>query len=145
MSNQVEDFNLESFGDGTIRLSFTGPFSVLKKLLAVSSSVDQFGDALKRASKTREPIKEASKVNPNAIVLHDPVHIDQFDGVIPLSNIELCDLVRIPVIAGDHYVFTDEEIEVISEKTGVPFVIVRNGEYIPIGWEIQNDKTTAQN
>jgi len=143
--SKIDDFNLESFNDGTIRLSFTGPFSILKKILAESTSIDQLQDNLTAASKTKATTKDPSKVNPNAIVLHDPVHIDQFDGVVPLSNIELCDLVRIPVIAGDHYVFTDEEIEVISEKTGVPFVIVRNGEYIPIGWEVTDDKTTAQN
>lgn len=136
MSNQVEDFNLESFDDGTIRLSFTGPFSVLKKLLAVSSSVDQFGDALKRASKTREPIRDSSKVNPNAIVLHDPVKIDQLMDVTPLSSVELCDMVRIPVAAGDHYVFTDEDLEAISKATGVPFVICREGAFIPIGWGV---------
>ena len=143
--SKIDDFNLESFDDGTIRLSFTGPFSILKKILTESTSIDQLQDNLTAASKTKATTKDPSKVNPNAIVLHDPVHIDQFEGVVPLSNIELCDLVRIPVIAGDHYVFTDEEVEVISEKTGVPFVIVRNGEYIPIGWEIQDDKTTAQN
>ena len=131
--SKITDFNLESFNDGTIRLSFTGPFSILKKILAESTSIDQLQDNLTAASKAKETTKDSSKVNPNAIVLHDPVHIDQFDGVVPLSNIELCDLVRIPVIAGDHYVFTDEEIEVISEKTGVPFVIVRNGEFVPIG------------
>lgn len=133
MSNQVEDFNLESFDDGTIRLSFTGPFSVLKKLLSVSSSVDQFGDALKRASETREPIKEANKVNPDAIVLHDPVKIDQLIDVTPLGSVELCDMVRIPVVAGDHYVFTDEDLETISKATGVPFVICREGTLVPIG------------
>ena len=143
--SKIDDFNLESFDDGTIRLSFTGPFSILKKILAESTSIDQLQDNLTAASKAKETTKDPSKVNPKAIVLHDPVHIDQFDGVVPLSNIELCDLVRIPVVTGDYYVFTDEEIEIISEKTGVPFVIVRNGEYIPIGWEIQDDKTTAQN
>lgn len=124
--SKITDFNLESFNDGTIRLSFTGPFSILKKIMADCSSIDELQDSLGAASKQKEE-------NTNEAVLYDPVHIDQLVDATPLSSIELCDLVRIPVIAGDHYVFTDEEIEVISEKTGIRFVVIRDNKRIPIG------------
>lgn len=124
--SKIDDFNLESFNDGTIRLSFTGPFSILKKIMADCSSIDELQDSLEAASKQKEE-------NTNEVVLYDPVHIDQLVDATPLSGIELCDLVRIPIVTGDHYVFTDADLEMISKKTGIRFVVIRDNTRIPIG------------
>lgn len=50
MPNPVDDFNVESFGDGTIRLSYTGPFSVLKRIVSISEDTDTLYTNLKEAN-----------------------------------------------------------------------------------------------